>query len=98
MTRFGTSIDKNTNLRLIGGIRIQNPVSQTIDPTHLKLSTDSIEKPSMRVDFLLIFGFENKNNLYRDKIILIVRLGEYELRSCVNRKLSGILLNMTCYF
>ncbi len=98
MTGFSTSVDKNTNFRLIDGIRIQNLVSQRIDPTHLELSSDSIEKPSMRVDFLLIFGFENKNNLYWDEIILIVRLREYELGCCVNRKLSGILLNMACYF
>lgn len=84
MTRFGTSIDKDTYFWLIDGIRIRIVFRSQTGATHLKLSTNSIEKPSMRVDFLLVFGFENKNDLHRDKIVLIVRLREYELRCCVH--------------
>lgn len=45
----------------------------------------------MRVDLLLILGFQDKNNLNGDQIVGVIALGKNKLRRCIYRQLRRIL-------
>ena len=49
--------------------------------SHLQHPPDGIEEPTMRIDLLLILGFDHENNLDGNQITGIsARLRKYELR------------------
>jgi hypothetical protein len=52
---------------------------------------DCIEKPTMRVDLLLILCLEDENDLDRKKIVWVIGLGKNELWCGVDGKLSCVL-------
>jgi len=78
VTRFGTSIDQNTNFRLTGQSVRENK-SERESSTHVKHFTDGVEEPTVRVDLLLILGFKDKDDLDRHQVIGIVCYRKNEL-------------------
>jgi hypothetical protein len=45
----------------------------------------------MGIDLLLIFSFQDKDNLYRNKVIGIIPVGQNKLWGRVHRNLSRVL-------
>lgn len=59
--------------------------------TYIDHLANGVEEPPVRVDLLLILGFDAEDDLDRDKILLVVPVGLDELRGSVDRQLGGVL-------
>ena len=47
----------------------------------------------MRIDLLLVLGLQDENDLNWYKVVRVIADGQDQLRSGVDRKLCGILMN-----
>jgi len=90
---FGTGIDEYTDLRLSdeGNLR-RSSVSRQHD-TYLKHLTDSIEKPPVGIDLLLVLGLQNQDDLDRHEVVRVIANRQNQLRGGINGKLRGVLRN-----
>jgi hypothetical protein len=53
--------------------------------TNFKYSANGIEDPAVRVNLLLILGFDDENDLDGYEVQWVVFLGKNKLRFCINR-------------
>lgn len=91
VSRFCTSINKDTNFRLESYHVCDTIELRGHENTHLQHSTYGVKQPAMRIDLLLIFSFQDKDNLYRNKVIGIVTVGQNKLWGPIHRNLSCVL-------
>lgn len=61
--------------------------------TDVKMFANGVEKPSMRVDLFLIFGFEDEDDLYGYQIVRVFSMWKHKLRRRIHRQLCGILVD-----
>jgi hypothetical protein len=54
------------------------------ETTHLQYSTNGVKQPTMRIDLLLVFSFQYKDDLDGNKIIRIVAVRQNKLRSRIH--------------
>ena len=94
-SRFGTSVDKHTDIRLSDGGNLRRGLVSRRNGAHLKDFTDTIEEPSMGVDLLLILGLQDKNDLDRHEVVGVIAGRHDQRRSSIDRKLRGILGEIT---
>ena len=64
---------------------------ERVEQTHIKLSTDGIEKPSVRIDLLLVLLLHTEDDLCRHNTL--VRVSELEV--LVQPERRGILEEMS---
>lgn len=91
-SRFSTSINEYTDLRLLGGGNLRQGHSFFYQwDAYLKYLADSIEEPSMGIDLLLVLGLQNQDDLDGHEVVGIIANRQNQLRSGINRELCGIL-------
>jgi len=92
-SRFGTSINKYTDLRLSSGGNLRHGLGSRRNDAHLKDFANAIEEPSMGVDLLLVFGFQDEDDLDRHEVVGVIADRHNQLRSSIDGKLRGVLRN-----
>lgn len=53
------------------------PTKINVKSTHLEDLANTIEEPSMGIDLLLIFSFQNKDDLNGDQVVWVFAVGQH---------------------
>ena len=92
-SRFGTSVNEYAYLRLWFEKNLARARFLNEKNAHLKHFSDSVKKPAMGIDLLLVLGLQDQDDLDRDEVVRVFVSRQNQLRSGIDRKLCGILRN-----